>query len=510
MFMFIKNKMLLNIHKATLLIVYLLISCINIKPAVAFDLEKYTSPEYWQRQALVNMIPFWEKTIDRKNGGFYTNIMFDGTIDYTVGKYPRMISRIVYGFCVAYLLSGDEKYLQYAKHGMRYLIDYGWDKVNGGWHLYLNANNEVVFEDEAENLIANNYKNLFDQTYGNLGPVLYYFVTNNNEALQYVNRVHELLKQKAWDKKHGGYFAEVAANWDLVSSKKSFNAQIDTFSAYLLYYYLATKQTKLKDEIKDLAKIVKTKMIDPKTSYVGETFTGDWESVEDMLWVGHNLKTAWVLLRVANLTENNEYIKTAKQIAEIQMKENWDSKYYGWFFLFNRTPNVGFDTLYPQKVELKDWWTQTEGDFLMLYLYNITREQQYLQKFKESAYFWDNYVVDKKYGEVYPTLLPNGKPNRTQKGDRYKSAYHSMEHALFNYLYLSLFVKKQEATLYFNLNADKEGEKHYVNIIEDPSVIIKQVEINGKNWTRFDSLEGYLLLPKGKNLNTKVTFKAIK
>mgnify|MGYP001363492331 CR=1 FL=1 len=46
--------------------------------------------------------------------------------------------------------------------------------------------------------------------------------------------------------------------------------------------------------------------------------------------------------------------------------------------------------------------------------------------------------------------------------------------------------------------------RHYVRIIESTNVIIKQVEINGKNWTEFDAKEGYLILPKGEGMKVKV------
>jgi hypothetical protein len=92
------------------------------------------------------------------------------------------------------------------------------------------------------------------------------------------------------------------------------------------------------------------------------------------------------------------------------------------------------------------------------------------------------------------------------KADPYKSAYHSMEHALTNYLYLNLYKDHTDAELYFRLSADAAGEKHYVNLLEDPSVIIKSVEIDGKEWADFKADEGYVTLPAGRNMKVKVTF----
>jgi hypothetical protein len=81
-----------------------------------------------------------------------------------------------------------------------------------------------------------------------------------------------------------------------------------------------------------------------------------------------------------------------------------------------------------------------------------------------------------------------------------------MEQALFSYLYLSLYVNRGEAELYFRLSADADGAKHYVNLLEGPAVVIKAVEIDGKPHEGFNAAEGYVTLPKGKDMKVKVTF----
>lgn len=79
-----------------------------------------------------------------------------------------------------------------------------------------------------------------------------------------------------------------------------------------------------------------------------------------------------------------------------------------------------------------------------------------------------------------------------------------MEHALMNYLYLQLYVHKETVELFFNLSAAVDGTRHYVKIIESPDVIIKRVEISGKDWTNFNAEECCLVLPKGKGMKVKV------
>lgn len=453
---------------------------------------------FWRNQALTDLIPFWEKTLDQKSGGYFTDVQNDGTIGSNPRKYPRMVSRLVYGFSTAYLLSGDEKYLKLAKHGIDYLTQYGWDRTNGGWYTELGA----------DNLPTVKTKDLFDQTYGNLGPIFYYYVTGSQDALNLVKTTHQLLKTKAWDRKFGGYYGLVEADWNVTQTDKSFNAQIDTATAYLIYYYLVSKDPQLLNDLNDIGKIAIEKMYDPKTQTIRENFSQEWDFLGSYLGgpeqidIGHNLKTTWVLLRLYQLTGSSKYLHIANQLSDTLLKTAWDNQYFGWYFTKNVNQPVKND-----REKVKCWWTQTEGDFMLLNLYHITKNPLYLDYFKKNARFWNNYMVDPNYHEVYSYVSDSGKPVSNKKANLYKSAYHSMEHALMNYLYTQLYIGRQPVELNFKFSNPEEGTKHFVRIVEDPDVIIQKVQINGESWEKFNPTEGYIVLPKGDNLKVKVSLR---
>ena len=477
-------------YSVIIMAVLLLAAGCNAKQKPAnISSEGVLSPGYWKSQALTDIIPFWEGTIDEENGGFYTDVEPDGSVWGPGNKFPRMNSRAVFGFTAAYMLSGDEKYLELAAHGMEYLSEYGWDHENGGWHTYTDEENE-----------PDSYgKNLFDETYGNLGPVYYFFATGDSKALSLVSRTHSLLREKAWDKENGGYYAKMTKDWSISTTNKSFNSQIDTCTAYLIYYYLATRDAKLLSDLTELADAVVSHMVDPKTGFVGEYFDRKWKWLEEDLWAGHNLKTGWVLMRVYFLTGDKKYLQAAQKIAKAQMKYTWDNKYGGWLFRFMKDDPSSVSTE-------KDWWTQEEGNMLMLNMYKHNPDKEYIDKLEKCSNFWDAHFIDKKHGECWSTLTRSGAASRKVKADYFKSAYHTMEQALFSCLYLSLYVHKKDAELYFRLSAEKQGKKHYVVPVESPDVIIKSVEIDGKKWDKFNPQKGFITLPAGKNMKIKVTY----
>ncbi len=497
--MVIKNRCLMVLW--VLLVSLVLFECAETK----VDYSQYLQGDYWRSQALNDIIPFWVNTLDKKGGGYFTDIGRTGTIGKNPLKYPRMVSRLVYGFSTAYLLSGDEKYLNLAKHGLNYLKKYGWDHKYGGWFMELNA----------ENLPTVPVKVLFDETYGNVGPVFYYYATGNQEALDLVAQTHRLMKEKTWDAEYQGYFDWTEQDWSISNSniEKSFNSQIDTASAYLIYYYLNMKEPALLDDLKKIGNVAVERMYDPDTVCIRENYSKNWKYLgsylgdQDQIDIGHNLKTAWVLLRIYQLTRDEKYLNCAKKLSAKLLESAWDSRYYGWYFSKNAHQPAKNDN-----ERRKCWWTQTEGNFMLLNMYNITKDRLYLDYFQKNAYFWDQYIVDHKYKEVYPYVSDSGIPDASAnyKANLYKSAYHSMENALMNYLYLQLYVQRQTAELHFLLSASEDGTKHYVKIIEDPAIVIKEVEINGKRWERFNPKEGYLILPKGDKLKVQVVLGVAK
>jgi hypothetical protein len=121
------------------------------------------------------------------------------------------------------------------------------------------------------------------------------------------------------------------------------------------------------------------------------------------------------------------------------------------------------------------------------------------------AAFWNRYLLDSEFGGVFRTVSADGLPIDSEKAVVWKASYHEMEHALLNYLYLKLYVDRKPAVLHFLLRDTKSQSKHFVSLVEDPSVQIGAVKINGKPWTSFDARERYVILPEGNEVELEVT-----
>ena len=90
------------------------------------------------------------------------------------------------------------------------------------------------------------------------------------------------------------------------------------------------------------------------------------------------------------------------------------------------------------------------------------------------------------------------------KATDWHTSYHEIEHALLNYLYLYLYVDQEPAVLHFRLDGAGGGKKHYVPMVDDPGVGIREVNINGRAWEDFNSQERSVALPDEEDLRVEV------
>ncbi|RQV93948.1 N-acyl-D-glucosamine 2-epimerase, partial [bacterium] len=82
---------------------------------------------------LKNLLGFWsEHAVDEEFGGFAGEVDSSGKMVPAAEKGLVLNARILWSFSVAYNFLKDEKYLELAHRAYQYLINFFWDKENGG------------------------------------------------------------------------------------------------------------------------------------------------------------------------------------------------------------------------------------------------------------------------------------------------------------------------------------------------------------------------------------------
>jgi mannobiose 2-epimerase len=463
--------------------------------------SEYLDGEFWRKQGLTQIIPFWqEHVLDTVKGAYFLNLSREGKPLPPFDKHPAMIGRQIYGFTCAYLLSGDEVYLESARHGVEYLLEHAWDKKYGGWYDLLDENGNP----------KDSLKTVPNELYTNVGLAEYYFVTKDENVLSRIKESIKIRQTFAKDNLNGGYFQALARNLSVSDSSKSKHSHYGYTSSLLLNMILFTRDNGIQQFAEELEQLSIDRMTDKEYGWFnGFPAPNDikWNPVpgkingKDVISAGAQLTACLSLLRMYEITGKKVYGERGISLGKQLMNSACDTTMGIWFDNIEKEPPFT-----PADTSNVWWWLQSYGIFTQLHLYHLTGESHYLESFNKMASFWNDHFIDKEFGGAFQSVTPSGKVLNTTKASPWKASYHEMETSLLTYLYLNLYVNNKPATLYFHIVEAEANTKHYVSLAEDPSVYISSVNINGKPWKEFDPAERSVTLPEGKDLRMSVTF----
>ena len=455
---------------------------------------------FWKTQSLVEVLPWWTRAaVDREEGAFHTYLDRQWRPGSNSEKFPSMISRNIFGYAAAYLMTGEENYLQIARNTVDFLLKHAWDEEFGGWYDILDRNGSPLART----------KDSFIQVYAITGLVMYYIVTGDLEVLRYIERANQILESRTWDKESGGYVKGLDRNLDVKFNIKDFASQAAPVSGYLLYLYLATGEERYLEQMERVAGVIRGKMVDPASGWVLETFDRQWQYRSSAaadgteINIGHNIETAWIFLRLFLLTGKEDYRQMALRLADRLHQYGWNPDTGVWYQAIGRKdPRIHSDFSY--------WWIQAYGNMFQLTLYRVTGERKYLDYFRKGAQFWNSFFIDKEWGDTFLSVYLDGKCKDGTKANRFKASYHNMEHGLLNYLYLNLWVKKKPVELHFyTCGRPQEMELRPIPV-EDRDIVVDRVRMNEGIWTGTGRRGKTVRLPAGEKMRVTVTLTGVK
>ncbi|MCB2199198.1 AGE family epimerase/isomerase [bacterium] len=453
---------------------------------------------------------FWLIAFDQQQGGFHTNVDRDGTVLSNWGTEKNMISqsRDAYGFVRAFMMTGDELYLEMADSALAFQYRTAWDSEYGGWF------NGV--SDAGTPTNPNDQKTAFYQHYALLGPVAMYEATRRPAHLEWVETGYNWMEEHLWDDRDGinGYFDLV--NRDTTNpQKKSFNATVDAVTTHLLYLYLMTGDEVYRERLQEMAVEMRIRLVDSMPfQEIGfaEHFFSNWSvnSSETMTIMGHVLKTGWCLARINQLLPNAGYVSDAQVLVDEVYEKGYDHVYGGPFKDYNRT--TGEMLLWGLQDSAKAWWQMEQAVVAGLQLWDTTGEDRYLQMADSTLDFFMEHFVDHEYGDVYSDRTRDGgQAWGLEKGSNGKAAYHSIETGYYTYLYGNLFVHGRNVTLYYKFDSAQDDASYTLSPLawRPEAYRIASVLLDGEDYLDFDGTDRLLNLPSGVGGLFAVEFEPI-
>ena len=450
---------------------------------------------------------FWLKAYDETNGGFYTNVSKEGNVLTNWGTNKDMItqSRNAYGLTRAYMLTGNDIYLDYAEKALDFMRTSAWDSINGGW---LNSINKFG---QPNNVTED--KTAFNQHYALLG--ISAFAEANKDSLSLLRFESRFSDNNSflWDINEDtyGYYDKGKYNWSQLSGK-SFNATVDALTTHLFSFYLQEENIfTYTQNIQFVADNILERLIpsmDNQAIGFAEEYNTDWsvKSNETMTIMGHLLKTAWCLGRAYYIDNNPQYIAGAEKIIDDVLLKGYDHQNGGPFKDYNRV--TGEMLMWGNPDTAKAWWQMEQAVLAGLIMFDITKNDKYLQMADETLDFFMKYFVDHVYGEVYENRTKYGEETWGEhKGNGFKAGYHSIELGYYAYLYSKLFLHNESIALYYNI---EPGEWRTIPLnpllMNLDHLFISSVELDGLEFTNFSRERRELIVDKNIGGEFKVTF----
>lgn len=459
---------------------------------------------------VTDLMTFWENSnIDETNGGYYTYVNRTGSLTSNHNKWPRIVSREIYGFTRAFQLTGDTHWLDLARHGVDWMLTIAMDPVHGGFYSTLDEKGKVLSDERT----------LFNLAYSLNGLAAYYEVTHDPEVGAVLEDSFATFEALAWDSSRGGYYNELTSDMASVKdSRKSFNSQVDMASAWLLDYYGATGRLDVKERLDAIGLNVVSHVIDPDgKGWIGEMFDEDWTYLPDQVpygtdrsICGHNLKTVWVLGRLNLISGSSLLLGSAEDLLDLALDVCRDKTLGGIYDQVDRSTStvVGYDGN-PSNADQKPWWQQEQGIFASLLMEQLLGKSFYGKVHDATVQFYLRYFPDPEYGEVFATVYGDGRPKDVTKGNDTKGAYHSTETAWFSLLYQRFLDEHHDISLYYHFDAAEADRTVRLAPVELPygSYTIQDPALLDGQSFKLDT-PSTVVIPAGTVGTLKVTYLA--
>jgi putative intracellular protease/amidase/mannose/cellobiose epimerase-like protein (N-acyl-D-glucosamine 2-epimerase family) len=455
---------------------------------------------------------------------YRTSLRLGGEHNDSGRQETDTISRLVFGMSSAFLLTGNEEFLEVAERGTEYLRDHMRfvDRDNDVTYWY----HGVELRDGVERkLFTSEFGDdydaipMYEQLYALGGPTQLYRITGDERILTDVDGTLRLFQKFFRDKDKGGYFSHIdplqlsphAESLGPNRARKNWNSVGDHAPAYLINLYLATGEERHAKMLEDTFDTIAARLPEADNPFVQERFFQDWSADRGWNWqqnravVGHNLKIAWNLMRMSGINPKPRYRELAEHIGRTMPAQGSDQQRGGWYDVVERELN-GSRWHHFAWHNRKAWWQQEQAILAYQILTGWTGDDEFRRFGRESAAFYNAFFPDHDDGGVFFNVLAEGTPylmgNERFKGSHSMSMCHAAELCYLAAIYQRLLINREPLTLHFRPRPD--GFRDRVlrtapDALPPGRVRLDWVEIDGKPYSAFDATEMTVKLPDSES-----------
>ncbi len=363
------------------------------------------------------ILPFWKGLKDEEFGGFYGFMDTDLNLDKKAVKGCILNSRILWFFSNAWAVLKDASLKEYADHAFDFMKKYCYDEERGGVYW------SVTYDGKPEDTT----KHTYNQAFAIYALSSYYDISGNEEAISLARKLRDVVEEKCFDEV--GYKEALDIDFNPAENDKlsengvmadrTMNTLLHVFEAYTELYRV-TKDEVAAKKLRWMMDLVAEKIYNPALHRQEVFFDNDYTSLIDLHSYGHDIETAWLVDRGAQVLGDEAYIAKMAPITA-DLEQNVYKLAYSENSFKNECER-GVDN------ETRVWWVQAEA---VVGFYNGWQKDNSKTHYLEAAQnIWEfikEHVVDKRPGsEWFSEVDVNGVP-RMEKPilEPWKCPYHN-------------------------------------------------------------------------------------
>lgn len=379
-----------------------------------------SNPMDFRGALLEEVLPFWERSVDREYGGFITDIDARGTRHGNGEKHLVMQTRMIYSYSLGYRLTGNQAYLANARQGVAFFREHFYDRDHGGWYRTTSREGQPLNRDKWPYGIAFAIYALAD----------YSRTSGDPDALRLAVETFDLQCRNAWDAERGGIYWNLAEDWSPLDPTKRIDSMLHTMEA-TSSLLAATGEQRYADFLDQLCRTIVDHTYDPVNGCTHEWFNSDWTETIDrtrgLINYGHIAEAAWFTSVVAAYTGDRKIAEFGRSLLGFVLRYGWDQT-NGGIYSYGHADGRPLDTN-------KVWWMQAELLGGLSFAYRQTGDVLYEDWLRALAGFIFEKQRDTAVGEWYSTVYADGTVHDGRKGSPSKAAYHvaqALHHAAAN------------------------------------------------------------------------------
>jgi cellobiose epimerase len=383
------------------------------------DLIRQLSEEL-ESELTNNILPYWmDKMVDEQNGGFYGQVTGEEQLVEKAPKGGILNARILWTFSAAYRTFQIPEYLETARRAKDYIIDHFFDKTYGGTYWSLNYKGEP----------SDTKKQIYSVAFFIYALSEYFAATGDKLCLDKAIGLFHLIEEHSFDKNLNGYFEAYSHDWKLLddlrlsnkdaNEKKTMNSHLHILEAYTNLCRV-WKDDFLKKQLENLVIIFFEKILDNKTFHLNLFFNENWECKSSVTSYGHDIEASWLLLEAANVLDNVNIIKRAREICKLMASANLEGLQEDGSIIYEKNNNTGYINYE------RDWWVQAEGVVGYMNAFEVTGNKKFLDNSVNCWNYIKENLIDHVNGEWFWGIKKDGSINRTDdKAGFWKCPYHN-------------------------------------------------------------------------------------